>query len=353
MEDYLQQSEIILKRFLEKGYDEQQLRVERARAEDRFGFTIQAMQNITSPGVKEFFLVGFASLQKFHNVIFYVVLLAYIICILGNICVIILVRTHATLHTPMYFFITTFAVLEILFVSVTIPKILSVLIKADNSISVIGCFTQTYMLHALGETECFLLALMVFDRYLAINRPLHYSTVMSNTFCYKLTVLPWLAGFIISFIQSICTICLDYCGPNEIDQLFCDMAPLQNLACSDPRISNFATMSAAITTVLCPFIIIAVLYIKIIKIILQIKSDAGKKKAFSTCSSHLIVACMFYCTVIIVYIRPKGSHYDKFLALMYTVVTPMLNPYIYTLRNTEVKNAFKRIIKSLQKKAYK
>ncbi|XP_068110997.1 olfactory receptor 6B1-like [Hyperolius riggenbachi] len=311
------------------------------------------MQDNNRTGVKEFFLVGFSSLHQFHNVIFYVALLAYIICILGNICIIILVRTHPTLHTPMYFFITTFAVLEIMFVSVTIPNLLSLLVKVDNSISVFGCFIQMYALNALGETECFLLALMVFDRYLAINSPLHYSTIMSNTFCFELSVLPWLAGFIISFIPVIFTVLLDYCGPNEIDQFFCDLAPLQNLACSDPLISNFATMSAAISSVMSPFILIVVLYIKIIQVILQIKSNAGKKKAFSTCSSHLIVACMFYSTVIIVYIKPKGSHYDKFLALMYTVVTPMLNPYIYTLRNTEVKKAFKKLIKPLQKEVYR
>ncbi|XP_068111000.1 olfactory receptor 6C74-like [Hyperolius riggenbachi] len=303
------------------------------------------MQDINKTAVKEFFLVGFSSLQKFHSAIFYAVLLAYIMCILGNLFIIILVRIHPTLHIPMYFFITTFAVLEIMFVSVTIPKLLSLLTKADKSISVTGCFIQLYALNTSGETESFLLALMVFDRYLAINNPLHYSIIRSNRFCCVLIALPWLAGFIISFIPVIFTICLDYCSPNEIDQFFCDLAPLQNLACSDPLISNFATMSAAITSVTCPFILITFLYIKIIQVILQINSNEGKKKAFSTCSSHLIVICLAYSTVIIVYIRPKGSHYDKFLALMYTVVTPMLNPYIYTLRNTEVKNAFRKFIK--------
>ncbi|XP_073465075.1 olfactory receptor 10C1-like [Aquarana catesbeiana] len=307
------------------------------------------MQNANKTMVTEFLLLGFSTLQSFHNIIFCVALLAYIICILGNIAIIVLVRIHPTLQIPMYFFITTFSVLEIMFVSVTIPKLLSILSKADYSISAIGCFIQMYSLNSLGETECFLLALMVLDRYLAINNPLRYATIMNSTFCCVLGSLPWMAGFIISFIPVIFTVILEYCGPNEIDQFFCDLAPLQNLACSNPLISNFATMSAAITSVICPFITIVVLYINIIQTVLKINSTAGKKKAFSTCSSHLIVACLFYSTVIIVYIRPKGSHYDKFLALMYTVVTPTLNPFIYTLRNTEVKNAFRKISRSLQK----
>ncbi|CAI9623716.1 unnamed protein product [Staurois parvus] len=307
------------------------------------------MQNANKTIVKEFLLLGFYRLQAFHNVIFIVVLLAYIICILGNISIIVLVRTHPTLQVPMYFFITTFSVLEIMFVSVTIPKLLSILSKADYSISLIGCFMQMYALNSLGETECFLLALMVLDRYLAINNPLRYATIMNNMFCCVLGALPWMAGFIISFIPVMFTVILEYCGPNEIDQFFCDLAPLQNLACSDPLISNLATMSAAISSVICPFTTIVVLYINIISIVLKINSSAGKKKAFSTCSSHLIVACLFYGTVIIVYIRPRGSHYDKFLALMYTVVTPMLNPFIYTLRNTEVKNAFIKISRLFQK----
>ncbi|CAI9580161.1 unnamed protein product [Staurois parvus] len=195
-----------------------------------------------------------------------------------------------------------------------------------------------------GETECFLLALMVFDRYLAINNPLRYSTIMNSKFCSKVAVLPWLGGFIVSFFPTCFTILLEFCGPNMIDHFFCDLAPLQNLACSNSFYSGIVTVLAAIISVVFPFVTIVTLYICIIVNVLKIKSKDGKKKVFSTCSSHLIVVCLFYGSAIIVYVRPQGSHYDKFLALMYTVVTPALNPFIYTFRNSEVKQALKKII---------
>ncbi|XP_069805708.1 olfactory receptor 5V1-like [Dendropsophus ebraccatus] len=307
------------------------------------------MQVNNKTTVSEFILLGFSDFDIFENVLFYIALLAYIVCIFGNIAIIIVVILEPSLHTPMYFFITTFAILEIMFVSVTIPKLLALLMQATKTISMLGCFAQMYALNALGETECFLLALMVLDRYLAINNPLRYSAIMTRTFCSELAMLPWLAGFIISFIPTICTTLLEYCGPNEINQFFCDLAPLQNLACSNPLFSNLTTQLAAVLSVVFPFMTIVALYTHIIFTVLKIESTEGKQKAFSTCSSHLIVACLFYCTVIAVYIRPKGSRYDKFLALMYTVVTPTMNPYIYTLRNRDVRNSLRKQFRQLLK----
>ncbi|XP_056401054.1 olfactory receptor 5V1-like [Hyla sarda] len=301
------------------------------------------MQNINK--TSEFILLGFSGFDTFENVLFYVALLAYIVCILGNIAIIIIVIFDPSLHTPMYLFITTFAILEMMFVSVTIPKLLALLMQATKTISMLGCFAQMYALNALGETECFLLALMVLDRYLAINNPLRYSAIMTHTFCCGLAMLPWIAEFIVSFLPTICTIFLEYCGPNKINQFFCDLAPLQNLACSNPTLSNVATQLAAVLSVVFPFLTIVALYTHIICTVLKIESTEGKQKAFSTCSSHLIVAFLFYCTVIVVYIRPKGSQYDKFLALMYTVVTPTLNPFIYTLRNKEVKISARKLLR--------
>ncbi|XP_044127254.1 olfactory receptor 10AG1-like [Bufo gargarizans] len=307
------------------------------------------MQNANKTTVTEFVLLGFSNFKTFENILFYAAVLAYVVCIFGNTAIIILVRLNPSLRTPMYYFITTFAVLEIMFVSVTIPELLALLMEATKTISLPGCFIQMYALNALGETECFLLALMVLDRYLAINKPLHYSTLMTQKFCSVLAIFPWLAGFTISSIPTICTILLDYCGPNKINQFFCDLAPLQNLACSNPFFSNLATQLAAILSVVFPFITIGALYAHIISTVLKIDSSEGKQKAFSTCSSHLIVACLFYGTVIAVYIRPKGSQYDKFLALMYTVVTPPLNPFIYTLRNREVRNSLRKLTRQLLK----
>ncbi|KAG9462668.1 hypothetical protein GDO78_013616, partial [Eleutherodactylus coqui] len=300
------------------------------------------MQDINKTTVVEFVLVGFSDFHTFQKFLFCAVLLAYIVCVLGNITIILLVRTESSLHTPMYFFISTFTVLEIMFVSVTVPKLLAILIQTKRTISFSGCFMQLYAFNALGETECFLLSLMVFDRYLAINSPLQYSTIMNSRFCYELAVLPWLFGFIISSFPTVVTFLLEFCGPNKINHFFCDLAPLQNLACSNPFVSNITTIAAAFLSIVSPFFAIIGFYIHIIYTVFKIKSKEGKLKAFSTCSSHLIVVSLFYGSAIIVYLKPKGSHYDKFLALTYTVVTPLLNPFIYTFRNREVKNAFKK-----------
>ncbi|KAG8545578.1 hypothetical protein GDO81_020645, partial [Engystomops pustulosus] len=294
--------------------------------------------------VYEFFLLGFAPFPLFQHLLFIAVLFTYIICVFGNVTIILLVRTEPSLHTPMYFFISIFTVLEIMFASVTIPKLLSILIQTKKNISFFGCFVQMYAFNALGETECFLLALMVFDRYLAINYPLRYSTIMNSQLCHRLAAIPWFLGFVTSFFPAIFTFLLDFCGPNEVDHFFCDLAPLQNLACSDPFTSNITTSVAAVVATVLPFFTIVGFYIHIIYTVLKIESKEGKTKAFSTCSSHLIVASLFYGSAIIVYVRPKGSHYDKFLALMYTVVIPVLNPFIYSLRNREVKNALRKNI---------
>ncbi|KAM4663660.1 olfactory receptor 5A2-like [Discoglossus pictus] len=256
------------------------------------------------------------------------------------------VKANKILHTPMYFFISTFAALEMMFVSVTVPKLLANLIMADQRISFISCFIQMYTFNALGVTECYLLVVMVFDRNLAINNPLRYSAIMSHTFCIKLAILPWIIGFITAFVPIIFTAHLEFCGPNKINHFFCDLAPLQNLACSDPYISIVVTSTTAVIATVLPFIIIVAFYIHIIITISKINNTKGKQKAFSTCSSHLIVAGLFYCTAIIVYVRPKGSQDDKFLALIYTVIIPVLNPFIYTLRNKDVKAALRKTVSS-------
>ncbi|KAM9294481.1 olfactory receptor 5V1-like [Gastrophryne carolinensis] len=259
------------------------------------------MQGSNVTGVKEFLLVGFFNFSSFQSLFHSLILLSYMICVIGNIIVIILIRTEPTLHNPMYFFISIFAVLEIMFVSVTVPKFLFSITQTKKTITFFECCAQMYSFNALGETECFLLALMVFDRHLAINNPLRYSTIMSSTFCSGLAALPWLAGFFVSSFPTCFTVLMDFCGPNVINHFFCDLAPVQNLACSDPFKSKLFTILAAFFSVVLPFSTIVVLYIEIIVTVLKIKSREGKRKAFSTCSSHLIVICLFYGTVIIVY----------------------------------------------------
>ncbi|KAM4663659.1 olfactory receptor 6E1-like [Discoglossus pictus] len=304
------------------------------------------MENVNKTVVHVFIFLAFSDFQDYQILLFIVILFTYIICISGNIVIIILVNANQSLHTPMYFFISTFAALEIMFVCVTVPKLLANLIMADHQISYVSCFIQMYTFISLGVTECYLLAVMVFDRNLAINNPLRYSAVMSHTFCIKLAILPWIIGFITAFVPIIFTAHLEFCGPNKINHFFCDLAPLQNLACSDPYITNIVTSITAVIATVLPFIVIVAFYIHIIITISKIKSAKGKQKAFSTCSSHLIVAGLFYCTVIIVYVRNKGSQDDKFLALIYTVIIPVLNPFIYTLRNKDVKAALRKSVSS-------
>ncbi|XP_018424320.1 PREDICTED: olfactory receptor 5V1-like [Nanorana parkeri] len=292
--------------------------------------------------VKEFILMAFSDIAQLQKILFVTILLSYMICISGNISIIIFIIIDPLLHTPMYIFIGTFAVLEIMFVTVTIPKLLDNLISEKKSISFLGCFTQLYFFNGLGITECYLLAIMAFDRDLAINNPFHYLSIMSKELCFKLAGAPWIVGLTISLLTTFFTARLKYCGPNKINNFVCDAAPLQDLSCSDPFISKVAILIAAVFAVVIPFIIIIGFYIHIINTILKIKSSAGKKKAFSTCSSHLIVASLYYGTAMIVYITPVGSQLDKFLALIYTVLTPLLNPFIYTLRNKDVKSAMRK-----------
>ncbi|KAM8921448.1 olfactory receptor 6N2-like [Pelodytes ibericus] len=309
------------------------------------------MQDVNNTIVKEFILLAFSNPQDLQSLLFTVILLMYIICVIGNSATVILVRVTPSLHTPMYLFISTFAILEIMFVSVTIPKLLDNLITANKRISFIGCFAQLYSFNALGEIECFVLTIMVFDRHLAIHNPLRYQAIMTYSLCSKLTIAPWMAGFLISSVVTIFTADLEFCGPNEINHFFCDLAPLQNLSCSNPFLSTVVTSLAAVIAIIIPFSIIIGFYVHIIITVSQIKTSAGKKKAFSTCSSHLMVASLFFGTSFIVYVRPKGTQNDKFLALIYTILTPLLNPFIYTLRNRGIIQALTKTKKSAKNKA--
>ncbi|XP_002937825.4 olfactory receptor 502-like [Xenopus tropicalis] len=266
-------------------------------------------------------------------------LLIYITCVSGNLAIIFLVRVEPSLHTPMYFFISTLAVTEMMFVSCIIPNLLANLIAAKNRISLIGCFTQLFATDTLGTAECYLLAVMAFDRNLAISNPLQYSAIMTQKLCVQLAVLPGIVGIVTLSIPFVLTARLEFCGPNEVNHFFCDFAPLQSLACSDPFITKVATSSGAFFAIVLPFIATVGLYIHIIVIIFQIHSTESKQKAFSTCSSHLTVAGLHYITAITVYVVPKGSQYDRFLALIYAIMTPLLNPFIYTFRNKDVKRA--------------
>ncbi|KAE8587982.1 hypothetical protein XENTR_v10022249 [Xenopus tropicalis] len=298
------------------------------------------MDKANRTSVEEFILLAFSYLYQLQIPLFFVMLLIYITCVSGNLAIIFLVRVEPSLHNPMYFFISTLTATEMLCVSCIIPNLLANLIAAKNRISLIGCFTQLFAIDTLGRAECYLLAVMAFDRNLAISNPLQYSAIMTQKLCVQLAVLPGIVGIISVFVPTIFTAKLEFCsGSNKVNHFFCDFAPLQSLACSDPFISQILTSCGASFAIVLPFITTAGFYIHTIFIISKIKSTESKQKAFSTCSSHLTVAGLYDITAITVYVVPKGSQYDRFLALIYTVITPLLNPFIYTFRNKDVKRA--------------
>ncbi|OCT68979.1 olfactory receptor 49-like [Xenopus laevis] len=293
--------------------------------------------NITT--VKEFILLAFSDLYQLQIPLFIVTLLVYIMCVFGNFVIVIIVRVETSLHTPMYFFISTLSAMEIIFVSIFIPNLLANLVATKKSISFNGCFIQLFVGATLGTAERFLLAVMAFDRVLAINKPLQYVSIMTQRVCVQLALLPLIVGVVTALIPTVFTAELQFCGPNEVNHFGCDFSPLQSLACSDSSISQLVTISGTAFAIVLPFITTVGLYIHIIFIISMINSAKSKWKAFSTCSSHLIVVGLFYITTIVVYATPRGTRYDRFFALMYTVITPLLNPFIYSFRNNDVKKA--------------
>ncbi|XP_069805719.1 olfactory receptor 6N1-like [Dendropsophus ebraccatus] len=304
------------------------------------------MEDKNTTSVAEFILLSFENIHQFKMLLFIACLIIYITCIIGNLVIFLLIHFDSSLHALMYFFISRFAILEIVFVSVIVPKLLDILIAGKNRIGFVACFLQLYCADTTGIVESYFLTVMVFDRHFAITNPLQYVSIMTP-WCIRLAVFPWIVGSVAAFLPTIFTATLKFCGPNLIEYFFCDLTPLQNLACSDPYVSILVTNIVAMFVVLPSFMTIIGFYIHIILTILKIKSTDGKQKAFSTCSSHLIVSSLYFCTGIAVYIKPSGKQHDIFLGFIYRIVTPLLNPFIYTFRNREVKCAFYKVFKNL------
>ncbi|XP_069608204.1 olfactory receptor 6F1-like [Ranitomeya imitator] len=299
-----------------------------------------------------FILVGFPGTYDMQLFYFSVFLVLYILTVLANVLIITVVSLNTHLHTPMYFFLSNFAVLDTWCSTAVIPKTLSYLITQNKVISHSGCLTQLCFVFSVGPTEFFLLTVMAYDRYLAICFPLQYATMMNSQICLYLAIGSWMSGFFTGWTLTIPTALLNFCGPNLIDHFFCDFIPLVKLSCSDTSISETVFFSFAWVVVLSSLIFITISYSYIIKTILQITSSHGRQKAFSTCAAHLTVVIIFYGTVIFMYIRPAASYFsdkDKIISLFYSVITPLLNPLIYSLRNKEFKKAMKRTRQKLCK----
>ncbi|XP_032646744.1 olfactory receptor 10A4-like isoform X2 [Chelonoidis abingdonii] len=295
----------------------------------------------------EFILLRFGNLLELHDLLFLLFLVIYLITLMGNIVIITITVLDPALCSPMYFFLRNLSFLEIGYTSSTIPKMLENFLSKDKSISLLGCATQMYFFSLLGITECCLLAALAYDRYVAICHPLHYTTMMSRGVCLQLLAVSWLIGVLVALGQTAFIFTLPYCGPNRINHFFCDLPPLLKLACADTYKNEVAVYTIAVIFIMVPFLLILVSYVHILYTIFKIPSAAGRSKTFSTCSSHLIVVTLFYGTAIVTYLRPKSRYSrdtDKLLSLFYTVVCPMLNPLIYSLRNKEVKKALRRVM---------
>ncbi|XP_019489576.1 PREDICTED: olfactory receptor 10AG1-like [Hipposideros armiger] len=305
----------------------------------------KAEDNVST--VMQFVLLGFSDLPQFQGLLFVVFSIMYMIILIGNSLIIIITRLDVALQKPMYFFLANFSLLEICYVSITLPRILVDLWTQDRSISMLDCATQMCFCLMLGATECFLLAVMAYDRYVAICNPLHYPLLMNHKMCIHLTVGSWVSGIPVELGQTWKIFSLHFCNCNQINHFFCDIPPVLKLACGDTSVHEVTVYVVTILFVAVPFVLILASYSKIIFTILRLPTARGRAKVFSTCSSHLLVVLLFFGSGAITYLRPKSSHsagMDKLLSLFYTTVTPMFNPMIYSLRNKDVIAALRKLL---------
>ncbi|KAM3926779.1 olfactory receptor 11L1-like [Leptodactylus fuscus] len=290
--------------------------------------------------VTEFFLFGFRVRQGLRNSLFCGLLVVYCGTICGNLLIITLVSTSKNLHTPMYFFISQLSISDILVTTDIVPNMLYILLNNGGTIILIGCITQLYVFTASEVFECLLLTVMSYDRYVAICSPLRYTSIMTEALCVRLTFFFWILGFSVPLSPVIIVGRFYFCGQYAIDHFFCDLPQILDLACSDTFIIKLAIYLLSIPIIIIPITIIVLSYTYIISAVLRIPSSSGRQKAFSTCSSHLIVVSIFYWTLFGIYVLPtKGQNFtvNKFLSLFYTVFTPLVNPIIYSLRNKDIK----------------
>ncbi|XP_007527795.2 olfactory receptor 10A2 [Erinaceus europaeus] len=298
--------------------------------------------------VNEFILTSFSSLpSEIQSLLFLAFLIIYLVTLTGNSLIILVTLADPTLHSPMYFFLRNLSFLEIGFNLPIVPKMLATLLAQDTTISFIGCATHMYFFFFFGVAECFLLATMAYDRYVAICNPLHYPVIMNQRTRVKLAVASWFPGFPVATVQTTWLFSFPFCGTNEVNHFFCDSPPVLKLVCAEADTTQFEIYAivGTVLVVMTPCSLILCSYIRIAAAILKIPSAKGKNKAFSTCSSHLLVVSLFYVSLSFIYFRPKSNNSPeskKMLSLSYTVVTPMLNPIIYSLRNNEFKNALAR-----------
>ncbi|XP_070659288.1 olfactory receptor 4B1-like [Bos indicus] len=293
--------------------------------------------------VTELIISGLFQDPEVQRACFAVFLPMYLATVVGNGLIVLTVRVSKSLRSPMYFFLSHLSLVEISYSSTVVPKFITDLLSKIKTISLEGCVAQIFFFHFFGVTEIFLLTVMAYDRYVAICKPLHYTTIMSRSLCHQLVAASWLGGFVHSMVQIIITLQLSFCGPNVIDHYFCDLHPLFKLACTDTSVEGVVVLANSGLFSIFSFLLLVSSYV-VILVNLRNHSAEGRRKALSTCASHITVVVLFFGPAIFLYMRPPSTFTeDKLVAVFYTVVTPMLNPIIYTLRNTEVKIAMRRL----------
>ncbi|XP_004437412.1 PREDICTED: olfactory receptor 1030-like [Ceratotherium simum simum] len=297
--------------------------------------------------VTEFILLGLTDRAELQTVLFVVFLVIYLITVIGNVSMILLIRSDPKLHTPMYFFLSHLSFVDLCYATSVTPQMLVNFLSKRKTISFIGCFIQFHFFIALGITDYYMLTVMAYDRYMAICKPLLYGSKMSRCVCLSLITVPYAYGFANGLAQTILMLLLSFCGPNEINHFYCADPPLLVLACSDTHVKETAMFVVAGSNLTCSLTIILISYMFIFTTILHMRSAEGRRKAFSTCGSHLTAVTIFYGTLFCMYLRPPSEasvEQGKIVAVFYIFVCPMLNPFIYSLRNKDVKTAIRRVI---------
>uniref|UniRef100_A0A8D2AT65 Olfactory receptor n=1 Tax=Sciurus vulgaris TaxID=55149 RepID=A0A8D2AT65_SCIVU len=299
----------------------------------------------------EFILLGISADPRLQSILFGIFLMIYLLTLSGNITLVILIKIDSRLHTPMYYLIGSLSFLDFWYTSVYTPKLLALCVSEDKHISLAGCGAQFFFSATVAYTECYLLAAMSYDRHAAICKPLLYSGTMSASVCTGLVAGSYAGGFLNAIAHTANTFRLSFCGRNVIDHFLCDVLPLVKMSCTDTQVYVIILSTIVGFTVLSCLLAILISYLNILLAILRIRSASGRRKAFSTCASHLVSVMLFYGSLLSEYARPSSSYSlerDKVAALLYTIINPLLNPVIYSFRNKDVKEAFRKAILSLR-----
>uniref|UniRef100_A0A8D0L5E1 Olfactory receptor n=1 Tax=Sphenodon punctatus TaxID=8508 RepID=A0A8D0L5E1_SPHPU len=304
------------------------------------------MERDNSTPVAEFVLLGLPNQTIAHTILFAMIVLIFIASLSGNSLLLFLIYVNSTLHTPMYFFLCQLSFMDICQITAVVPKILVSFVTRKNVISLAGCGAQIFFTLTMGGAECLLLAVMSYDRYVAICSPLQYSAIMSRRLCLTMSAGVWLGAFLDAFLQTVSVMYLPFCRSNVVNHLFCEVPVLMKLSCSDISVYETVLFVLGILLLLIPSSVILASYIRILSAILRMCSAEGRRKAFSTCSSHLTVVGLFYGAAIFMYMRPSSYHspeQDRIVSVFYTIVAPIVNPLIYSLRNRDVLAALRKL----------